>query len=65
MGVLGRGELARRFVIGKLSNQRTMLQRYHRRQSDTERMAAQRHVIGGTLAFRMTMLIEAKNTCLP
>jgi CRISPR-associated protein Cas1 len=29
-----RGELARRFVIGKLSNQRTMLQRYNRRQAD-------------------------------
>src|SRR5579859_78835 len=31
-----RCELARRFVIGKLMNQRTMLQRYQRRQSDTE-----------------------------
>jgi CRISP-associated protein Cas1 len=31
-----RCELARRFVIGKLSNQRTMLQRYQRRQSDAE-----------------------------
>ena len=31
-----RCELARRFVIGKLSNQRTMLQRYNRRQSDSE-----------------------------
>ena len=31
-----RCELARRFVIGKLSNQRTMLQRYNRRQSDNE-----------------------------
>ncbi|NWJ47057.1 MAG: type I-D CRISPR-associated endonuclease Cas1 [Chloroflexi bacterium] len=29
-----RSELARRFVIGKLSNQRTLLQRYNRRQSD-------------------------------
>jgi len=29
-----RCELARRFVIGKLSNQRTMLQRYNRRQAD-------------------------------
>ena len=29
-----RGELARRFVIGKLSNQRTMLQRSNRRQTD-------------------------------
>ncbi len=28
--------LARQFVIGKLSNQRTMLQRYNRRQSDPE-----------------------------
>jgi CRISP-associated protein Cas1 len=31
-----RCELARRFVMGKLSNQRTMLQRYNRRQSDME-----------------------------
>lgn len=31
-----RCELARRFVIGKLSNQRTMLQRYHRRHPDAE-----------------------------
>src|SRR5437588_2112075 len=31
-----RCELARRFVIGKLSNQRTMLQRYQRRQGDAE-----------------------------
>jgi CRISPR-associated protein Cas1 len=31
-----RCELARRFVIGKLMNQRTMLQRYQRRQSDPE-----------------------------
>jgi len=31
-----RCELARRFVIGKLSNQRTMLQRYNRRQADAE-----------------------------
>ena len=31
-----RCELARRFVIGKLSNQRTLLQRYNRRQSDAE-----------------------------
>ena len=29
-----RCELARRFVIGKLSNQRTMLQRYNRRQTE-------------------------------
>ncbi len=31
-----RCELARRFVMGKLSNQRTLLQRYNRRQSDAE-----------------------------
>ena len=31
-----RSELARRFVTGKLSNQRTMLQRYNRRQTDDE-----------------------------
>jgi len=31
-----RCELARQFVIGKLSNQRTMLQRYNRRQGDSE-----------------------------
>lgn len=31
-----RCDLARRFVIGKLSNQRTMLQRYNRRQTDPE-----------------------------
>src|SRR2546421_875264 len=31
-----RCELARRFVIGKLMNQRTMLQRYQRRQGDAE-----------------------------
>src|SRR6266568_6009968 len=31
-----RCELARRFVIGKLTNQRTLLQRYQRRQSDAE-----------------------------
>jgi CRISPR-associated protein Cas1 len=31
-----RCELARRFVIGKLSNQRTMLQRYNRRQTEPQ-----------------------------
>lgn len=31
-----RCELARRFVIGKLSNQRTMLQRYNRRQAEAQ-----------------------------
>ena len=32
--LIQRSELARRFVIGKLSNQRTMLQRHNRRQSE-------------------------------
>ncbi len=36
MDMAKRCELARRFVIGKLTNQRTMLQRYQRRQSDAE-----------------------------
>jgi CRISPR-associated protein Cas1 len=31
-----RCELARQFVLGKLSNQRTLLQRYHRRQPDED-----------------------------
>jgi CRISPR-associated protein Cas1 len=31
-----RSELAKRFVIGKLSNQRTMLQRHNRRQADPQ-----------------------------
>lgn len=31
-----RCDLARRFVIGKLTNQRTLLQRYHRQQADLE-----------------------------
>jgi len=35
-----RCELARRFVIGKLSNQRTMLQRYQRSKQDVEMMQA-------------------------
>ena len=36
MDMRQRCELARRFVIGKLTNQRTMLQRYNRRQADAE-----------------------------
>ena len=36
MDMRQRCELARRFVMGKLTNQRTMLQRYHRRQADAE-----------------------------
>jgi CRISPR-associated protein Cas1 len=49
-----RCELARRFVIGKLSNQRTMLQRYHRRQADSE----MRQVIEqmGTLLNQLAVL---------
>src|SRR5438876_8064197 len=39
-----RCELARRFVIGKLSNQRTMLQRYNRRQADAEVSQAIEHI---------------------
>src|SRR6266852_3007207 len=35
-----RCELARRFVIGKLSNQRTLLQRYQRQRDDPELSAA-------------------------
>ncbi|HZU68083.1 MAG TPA: type I-D CRISPR-associated endonuclease Cas1d [Ktedonobacteraceae bacterium] len=41
-----RCELARRFVIGKLSNQRTMLQRYNRRQSDSEMSQAIDQIAG-------------------
>ncbi len=36
MDMRQRCELARRFVMGKLTNQRTMLQRYTRRQADAE-----------------------------
>src|SRR5439155_15947529 len=35
-----RCDLARRFVIGKLSNQRTMLQRYQRRRENSEMSTA-------------------------
>jgi CRISPR-associated protein Cas1 len=41
-----RCELARRFVIGKLTNQRTMLQRYNRRQSDAEMRQAIEQMAG-------------------
>jgi CRISP-associated protein Cas1 len=41
-----RCELARRFVIGKLSNQRTLLQRYNRRQSDAEMRQAIEQIAG-------------------
>ena len=39
-----RCELGRRFVIGKLMNQRTMLQRYQRRQSDAQMKQAIEHM---------------------
>ena len=49
-----RCELARRFVIGKLMNQRTMLQRYHRRQSDPEMRQAIEQI--ATLLHQLTAL---------
>jgi len=49
-----RCELARRFVIGKLSNQRTMLQRYNRRQSDNETRLAIEQI--ATLLHQLTAL---------
>ncbi len=39
-----RCELARRFVIGKLSNQRTLLQRYQRQRDDPEMSLAIEHI---------------------
>ncbi|MEO9060275.1 MAG: type I-D CRISPR-associated endonuclease Cas1d [Ktedonobacteraceae bacterium] len=49
-----RCELARRFVIGKLSNQRTMLQRYNRRQTDAEMRQAIEQI--ATLLHQLTAL---------
>src|SRR5260221_10302365 len=49
-----RCELARRFVIGKLMNQRTMLQRYQRRQSDAEMKQAIEQM--GTLLRQLAAL---------
>jgi CRISPR-associated protein Cas1 len=49
-----RCELARRFVIGKLSNQRTMLQRYNRRQSDSKTGQAIEQM--GTVLNQLAML---------
>ena len=49
-----RCELARRFVIGKLSNQRTMLQRYQRRQTDAEMRQAIEQI--ATLLHQLTAL---------
>ncbi|GAC1349622.1 MAG: hypothetical protein NVSMB27_24480 [Ktedonobacteraceae bacterium] len=49
-----RCELARRFVIGKLSNQRTMLLRYNRRQSDPEMRQAIEQI--ATLLHQLAVL---------
>lgn len=49
-----RCELARSFVIGKLSNQRTMLQRYQRRQSDPEMQQVIEQM--GTVISQLTRL---------
>lgn len=49
-----RCELARRFVIGKLSNQRTLLQRYNRQQADAEMRQAIDQI--GTLLHQLAAL---------
>lgn len=49
-----RCELARRFVIGKLMNQRTMLQRYQRRQADAEMNQAIEQI--STLLYQLSAL---------
>src|SRR5436309_10853505 len=49
-----RCELARRFVIGKLMNQRTMLQRHQRRQADVQMKQAAEQVT--TLLHRLAAL---------
>ena len=49
-----RCELARRFVIGKLSNQRQRLQRYQRHQSDAEMKQVIEQI--GTLLHQLTTL---------
>lgn len=49
-----RCELARRFVIGKLTNQRAMLQRYQRRQGDPQMMQAIEQM--STLLHQLTAL---------
>lgn len=59
-----RCELARRFVIGKLSNQRTMLQRYQRRQSDTE-MSQAIDQIGDLIHKLATLPTNATGTGQP
>src|SRR2546429_5975375 len=57
-----RCELARRFVIGKLSNQRTMLQRYNRRQTDAEMRQAIDRI--GVLIHDLTALPLNRATSL-
>src|SRR5207244_7431766 len=57
-----RCELARRFVIGKLSNQRTMLQRYNRRQADAEMRQAIDRI--GVLIHDLTALPLNRATSL-
>src|SRR5712692_6159960 len=52
--MMRRCELARRFVIGKLMNQRTMLQRYQRRQFDAEMKQAIEQM--STLLHQLTSL---------
>jgi len=54
-----RCELARRFVIGKLSNQRTMLQRYNRRQSDAE-LSQEIDRIGNLIRLLETLNIQVE-----
>ena len=54
-----RCELARRFVIGKLSNQRTMLQRYNRKQSDAV-MAQEVDQIGKLMRMLTSLDIEVE-----
>jgi len=54
-----RSELARRFVTGKLSNQRTMLQRYNRRQADPQ-FNQEIDQIGGIIRRLSALSIEVK-----
>ena len=56
-----RGELARRFVIGKLSNQRTMLQRSNRRQADPL-FKQEIEQIGGIIRRLSTLSTEVGTT---
>ena len=56
-----RGELARRFVTGKLSNQRTMLQRSNRRQADPL-FKQEIEQIGGIIRRLSTLSTEVGTT---